>query len=158
MKFICYPKCTTCQKAKKWLEEKGLEFEVRHIVEDNPSAEELAKWIADSGLPMKKFFNTSGLKYKELQLKDRLPEMTDEEKNAYIQEHAPFIVGDKVQVTARWTGGKPILGYVVGFRLSYNLEVEPILKKVKKDGTMSAMNLHLYGDEQIDLVEPINNL
>ena len=84
MKFICYPKCTTCQKAKKWLEEQGLEFEVRHIVEDNPSAEELAKWIADSGLPMKKFFNTSGLKYKELQLKDRLPEMTDEEKIALL--------------------------------------------------------------------------
>ena len=82
--FVEYPKCTTCQKAKKWLEEQGLEFEVRHIVEDNPSAEELAKWIADSGLPMKKFFNTSGLKYKELQLKDRLPEMTDEEKIALL--------------------------------------------------------------------------
>ena len=84
MKFICYPRCTTCQKARKWLEEKGLDFEVRHIVEENPSAEELAAWIADSGLPIKKFFNTSGLKYKELQLKDRLPEMTDEEKIALL--------------------------------------------------------------------------
>ena len=84
MKFICYPRCTTCQKARKWLEEKGLEFEVRHIVEENPSEEELAAWIADSGLPVKKFFNTSGLKYKELQLKDRLPEMTDEEKIALL--------------------------------------------------------------------------
>ena len=104
MKFICYPKCTTCQKAKKWLEEKGLEFEVRHIVEDNPSAEELAKWIADSGLPMKKFFNTSGLKYKELQLKDRLPEMSDEEKIALLATDGmlvkrPLLVhGDRVLV------------------------------------------------------------
>ena len=104
MKFICYPKCTTCQKAKKWLEEKGLDFEVRHIVEDNPSAEELAKWIADSGLPMKKFFNTSGLKYKELQLKDRLPEMSDEEKIALLATDGmlvkrPLLVhGDRVLV------------------------------------------------------------
>ena len=104
MKFICYPKCTTCQKAKKWLEEKGLEFEVRHIVEDNPSAEELAKWIADSGLPMKKFFNTSGLKYKELQLKDRLPEMSDEEKIALLATDGmlvkrPLLIhGDRVLV------------------------------------------------------------
>ena len=84
MKFICYPRCTTCQKARKWLEEQGLEFEVRHIVEENPKAEELAEWISASGLPVKKFFNTSGLKYKELQLKDRLPEMTDEEKIALL--------------------------------------------------------------------------
>lgn len=88
----------------------------------------------------------------------KLEQERKEMDNAYIQEHTPFMVGDKVQVTARWNGGKPILGYVVGFRLSYNLEVEPILKKVKKDGTMSTMNLHLYGGEQIDLVEPINNL
>ena len=104
MKFICYPKCTTCQKAKKWLEEKGLEFETRHIVEDNPSAEELAKWIADSGLPMKKFFNTSGLKYKELHLKDRLPEMTEEEKIALLATDGmlvkrPLLIhGDRVLV------------------------------------------------------------
>jgi len=84
LKFICYPKCTTCQKARKWLEEKGLTFEERHIKEQNPSAEELASWISASGLPVKKFFNTSGLKYKELQLKDRLPEMTDGEKIALL--------------------------------------------------------------------------
>ena len=84
MKFICYPKCTTCQKAKKWLEEKGFEFEVRHIVEENPSADELAVWIEKSDLPLKRFFNTSGLKYKELQLKDKLPSMTAEEQIALL--------------------------------------------------------------------------
>ena len=84
MKFLCYPNCTTCQKAKKWLESQGLEFEMRHIAEENPTAEELTAWIRTSGLPVKKFFNTSGLKYKELQLKDRLPEMTDEEKIALL--------------------------------------------------------------------------
>ena len=78
------PKMHNLPESPQWLEEKGLEFEVRHIVEENPSAEELAAWIADSGLPVKKFFNTSGLKYKELQLKDRLPEMTDEEKIALL--------------------------------------------------------------------------
>ncbi|MBR4861227.1 MAG: arsenate reductase family protein [Firmicutes bacterium] len=113
MKFICYPRCTTCQKARKWLEEKGLEFEVRHIVEENPSEEELAAWIADSGLPVKKFFNTSGLKYKELQLKDRLPEMTDEEKIALLATDGmlvkrPLLVdGSRILVgfkEAEWEG------------------------------------------------------
>ena len=104
MKFICYPRCTTCQKARKWLEEKELEFEVRHIVEENPSAEELTEWIAASGLPVKKFFNTSGLKYKELQLKDRLPEMSDEEKIALLATDGmlvkrPLLIeGDRVLV------------------------------------------------------------
>lgn len=84
MNFICYPRCSTCQKARKWLEESGLEFEVRHIVEENPTAEELAAWIALSGLPVKKFFNTSGLKYKELQLKDKLPAMSEEEQIALL--------------------------------------------------------------------------
>ena len=70
--FIHYPKCSTCQKAKKWLEEQGVEFEARHIVEQNPTAEELTRWIVDSGQPVKKFFNTSGLKYKEFALKDKL--------------------------------------------------------------------------------------
>ena len=113
MKFICYPRCTTCQKARKWLEEKCLEFEVRHIVEENPSEEELAAWIADSGLPVKKFFNTSGLKYKELQLKDRLPEMTDEEKIALLATDGmlvkrPLLVdGSRILVgftEAEWEG------------------------------------------------------
>lgn len=78
--FVEYPKCSTCQKAKKWLEEHNIVFEDRHIVEQNPTAEELKSWAARSGLELKRFFNTSGLKYKELKLKDRLPGMSDEEK------------------------------------------------------------------------------
>lgn len=78
--FIEYPKCSTCQKAKKWLQAHDVAFEDRHIVEQNPTEEELKSWIARSGLEMKKFFNTSGLKYKELGLKDKLPAMSDEEK------------------------------------------------------------------------------
>ena len=80
MQFICYPKCSTCQKARKWLEANHLEFTERHIVEDNPSYEELKKWYAESGLPLKKFFNTSGMLYKEMQLKDKLPAMSEEEQ------------------------------------------------------------------------------
>ena len=80
MLFIEYPKCTTCKKAKKWLEENGVEFTDRHIVEDNPSKEELKEWYEKSGLPLKRFFNTSGLKYKEMKLKDKLPEMSEEEQ------------------------------------------------------------------------------
>lgn len=78
--FIEYPKCSTCQKAKKWLTAHEVEFEDRHIVEAKPTEEELKTWITRSGLDMKKFFNTSGLKYKELGLKDKLPGMSDEEK------------------------------------------------------------------------------
>ena len=80
MLFIEYPKCSTCKKAKKYLEEHGIEFEDRHIVEDNPTKEELAEWIRISGKPIKKFFNTSGMKYRELGLKDKLPEMSEEEQ------------------------------------------------------------------------------
>ena len=80
MQFICYPKCSTCQKARKWLEANHLEFTERHIAEDNPSYEELKKWYAESGLPLKKFFNTSGMLYKEMQLKDKLPTMREEEQ------------------------------------------------------------------------------
>lgn len=79
MVFVEYPRCSTCKKAKNWLEEKGVSFEDRHIVEQNPSAEELKGWWQKSGLPLKRFFNTSGMKYKELHLKDKLPEMTEEE-------------------------------------------------------------------------------
>lgn len=82
--FIEYPKCTTCQKAKKWLQEHGVEFESRHIVEQNPTAEELAAWYKESGLPLKKFFNTSGNLYKELHLKDRLPVMSEDEQFALL--------------------------------------------------------------------------
>ena len=78
--FIEYPKCSTCQKAKKWLEENKIEFEDRHIVENNPTEDELKEWIQKSGKEIKKWFNTSGLKYKELNIKDKLPYMTDEEK------------------------------------------------------------------------------
>ncbi|MCI6887245.1 MAG: arsenate reductase family protein [Lachnospiraceae bacterium] len=80
MLFVEYPKCSTCQKAKKWLLAHEIAFEDRHIAEQNPTEEELKEWIARSGLEVKKFFNTSGLKYKELGLKDRLPVMSDEEK------------------------------------------------------------------------------
>ena len=78
--FIEYPKCSTCQKAKKWIEDNKIEFEDRHIVENNPTEDELKEWIQKSGKEIKKWFNTSGLKYKELNLKDKLPNMTDEEK------------------------------------------------------------------------------
>lgn len=80
MLFIEYPKCSTCRKAKSWLTERNVMFEDRNIVEENPSREELATWIAESGLPAKRFFNTSGRKYKELGLKDRLPDMSMEEQ------------------------------------------------------------------------------
>lgn len=80
MKYICYPKCTTCQKAKKWLDDNGLSYELRDIKENNPTFEELAEWYKKSGLPLKKFFNTSGLLYKSMQLKDKLPAMTEEEQ------------------------------------------------------------------------------
>lgn len=79
MLFVEYPKCTTCQKAKKWLDARGVSYEDRHIKEQNPSAEELKVWHEKSGLPLKKFVNTSGLLYKEMKLKDKLPLMTEEE-------------------------------------------------------------------------------
>lgn len=80
MNFICYPKCTTCQKAKKWLDDNKIEYELRDIKEDNPSLEELSDWYKLSELPLKKFFNTSGLLYKLMELKDKLPTMSDEEQ------------------------------------------------------------------------------
>ena len=80
MLFIEYPKCSTCKKAKKYLEEHGIEFEDRHIVEENPTKEELAEWIRISGKPVKKFFNTSGMKYRELGLKGKLPQMSEEKQ------------------------------------------------------------------------------
>ena len=79
VKFICYPKCTTCQKAKKWLEDNGVEYEIRDIKADNPTLDELKKWYALSGLPLKKFFNTSGLLYKSMALKDKIPSMSENE-------------------------------------------------------------------------------
>ena len=104
MLFICYKKCSTCQKAQKWLEEKNLNFEIRDIKEKNPSVEELTLWIANSGTPVKKFFNTSGLKYKELRLKDRLDMICDEEKiellasDGMLVKRPILIEGEKVLV------------------------------------------------------------
>ena len=80
MLFIQYPKCKTCQKAKKWLDENNIEYTDRHIKEENPSYEEIKSWYEKSGLPLKKFFNTSGVLYKSMQLKDKLPDMSDEEQ------------------------------------------------------------------------------
>ena len=80
MLFIQYPPCSTCQKAKKWLDEKGVAYEDRDIKLENPSYEELKEWYSRSGLPLKRFFNTSGLVYKAMELKDKLPTMTEEEQ------------------------------------------------------------------------------
>ena len=80
IKFICYPRCTTCQKAKKWLDDNKIQYELRDIKEDNPSFEELSAWYEISGLSLKKFFNTSGLLYKSMELKDKLPAMSEEEQ------------------------------------------------------------------------------
>ena len=80
MQFICYPKCSTCQKAKKWLDEQGVEYTERHIVENNPTYDELKEWYTKSGLLLKKFFNTSGLLYKEMNLKEKLPAMSEDEQ------------------------------------------------------------------------------
>lgn len=79
MLFICYPKCSTCRKAKTWLEDHNISYELRDIKEDNPTAQELSEWQKKSGLPLKKFFNTSGMLYREMGLKDKLKAMTDQE-------------------------------------------------------------------------------
>jgi arsenate reductase len=79
LKFICYPKCTTCQKAKKWLDDNGFKYELRDIKLDNPKLDELTEWYKKSGLPLRKFFNTSGLLYKSLELKTKLPTMSEDD-------------------------------------------------------------------------------
>lgn len=79
MLFLEYPKCTTCKRAKKWLEENGAVFTDRHILEENPTKDEIKKWVEKSGMPVKKFFNTSGMKYRELGLKDKIPNMSEDE-------------------------------------------------------------------------------
>lgn len=98
--FIEYPKCTTCKKAKKWLEENKIEFENRNIIEETPTIEELTEWIKSNELDIKKWFNTSGLKYKELNLKDKLPNMSDEEKIKLLASNGmlikrPLLITDK---------------------------------------------------------------
>ena len=107
MLFVCYPKCTTCQKAKRWLEDHQIAFEERHIAENNPTADELREWAAKSGLPLKRFFNTSGMKYRELALKDKLPGMSDAEQIALLATDGMLVKGpllltdDKVLVGFR---------------------------------------------------------
>lgn len=102
MLFIEYPKCSTCQKAKKWLDTNGITYTDRHIVENNPTYEELKEWHERSGLPLKKFFNTSGMLYKEQQLKDKLPSMTEEEQlkllatNGMLVKRPLIVDGDLV--------------------------------------------------------------
>ena len=91
MLFLEYPSCTTCKKAKAWLQSKGLQFTARHIKEENPTAEELSGWQEKSGLELKKFFNTSGLQYKALGLKDRLPVMTEEEQLRLLAEDGMLV-------------------------------------------------------------------
>lgn len=104
MLFIEYPKCTTCKKAKKWLDENGISYTDRHIKEDNPTVDELKKWHRKSGLPLKRFFNTSGNLYKELQLKDKLPDMSEEEQYALLATDGmlvkrPIVVTEDVVLT-----------------------------------------------------------
>lgn len=104
MLFVEYPKCTTCQKAKKWLDARGVSYEDRHIKEQNPSAEELKVWHEKSGLPLKKFVNTSGLLYKEMKLKDKLPLMTEEEIYQLLATDGmlvkrPILVGEDFVLT-----------------------------------------------------------
>lgn len=99
LSFIQYPKCSTCQKAKQWLEDHGVSYTARHIVEENPTEQELSQWIARSGLPIKRFFNTSGLKYKALELKDKLPLMSEEEMVALLATDGmlvkrPLLIGE----------------------------------------------------------------
>ena len=104
MLFLCYPKCTTCQKAKAWLDARGVSYTLRDIKLDNPTVEELKVWHRASGLPLKKFFNTSGLQYKALNLKDKLPTMTEEEQFALLATDGmlvkrPILVGDGFVLT-----------------------------------------------------------
>lgn len=99
LKFICYPKCTTCQRAKKWLDDNKIKYELRDIKLDNPTLEELTEWYKKSGLPLKKFFNTSGLLYKSLDLKNKLPEMSEDEMLKLLATDGmlvkrPLLVGD----------------------------------------------------------------
>ena len=98
IEFICYPKCTTCQRAQKWLDDNNIKYELRNIKENNPTLDELTKWYKESGLPLKKFFNTSGLLYKSMGLKDKLPKMSEEEQLKLLSTDGmlvkrPIIIG-----------------------------------------------------------------
>ena len=104
MLFLCYPKCSTCQKAKAWLEERGISYDLRDIKQNNPTVEELTAWYRKSGLPLKKFFNTSGLQYKALGLKDKLTAMSEDEQLALLATDGmlvkrPLLVGEDLVLT-----------------------------------------------------------
>ena len=107
MLFVCYPKCSTCKKAQKWLDENGKNYEIRDIKTDKPTEDELAEWWEKSGLPLKRFFNTSGNLYKEMKLKDRLPEMSEADQISLLATDGmlvkrPILVSeDKVLVGFR---------------------------------------------------------
>ena len=97
--FVCYPKCTTCQKAKRWLDENGIHYTERHIKDENPTALELMQWHGKSGLPLKKFFNTSGLLYKSMSLREKLPQMDEQEQFDLLATDGmlvkrPLLIGD----------------------------------------------------------------
>ncbi len=101
MLFVNYPKCSTCRKAKKWLDEHNIEYESRHIIEDNPTSDELRKWWGVSDLQLKRFFNTSGMKYRELKLKDKLPDMSEDEQLDLLSTDGmlvkrPILVGENI--------------------------------------------------------------
>ncbi len=99
MLFVNYPKCSTCRKAKNWLDEHNIDYESRHIVEDNPTASEIEDWYHKSGLPLKRFFNTSGMVYRENKLKDKIPDMSEQEQFDTLATNGmlvkrPILVGD----------------------------------------------------------------
>ena len=141
MLFVCYPKCSTCQKAKAWLQERGVAFDERDIKQDNPTEQELRAWHEKSGLPLKRFFNTSGLQYKALGLKDKLPAMTEDEQYALLATDGmlvkrPLIIGEDFALPGfkvkEWEENAEIrhkkqtnpCGSAVFFRWQYELRVE----------------------------------
>ncbi len=112
LKFLCYPKCTTCQKAQKWLDENNISYELRNIKEENPTSEEVKQWYLDSGLPLRSFFNTSGLLYKSMDLKNKLASMSEEEMISLLASDGmlvkrPILAGEDVVLVgfkeSEWT-------------------------------------------------------
>ncbi len=102
--FLCYTRCSTCKKAQKWLDDNGIEYTYREIKEDNPTEKELRQWHKKSGLPLKRFFNTSGMQYKELNLKDKLPAMSEDEQYALLATDGmlvkrPLLITDEAVLT-----------------------------------------------------------
>lgn len=106
MLFVCYPKCSTCKKAQAWLDSHGLSYQVRDIKTQNPSQEELRRWHSESGLPLKRFFNTSGQQYRGLELKDKLPQMTEDQQLALLATD-----GMLVKRPILLTGSKVLVGF-----------------------------------------------